>query len=317
MVPGRVQTKLCDFRLVDHAMLYRIRLMEPTTIATINFKGGVGKTTVTWCLANVAAATMNYPTLLFDLDAQMSLTQAVALRPETGNLTPLGEWYEKAIANKRTLFHAIESYTSPKRPTFFDFPIKHDFIYHVDGKNLDFIPSSEEFYWFELEVFERDQIKHFVRDLLGKIANAQNVPKYQFAFFDCPPNFSVLSYSTLATCKLILVPVNPDFYAARGLSLILKHLKLRIEPFPLPIIGVFMNKAGYRKGTGLFRETQLYMGECRGACEEWQKAGFKVYWLQNYVPDRVDVKRAIHYGGWAQHYTSEFVNLFKEIEGIV
>ena len=49
---------------------------------------------MTWCLANVAAATMNYPTLLFDLDAQMSLTQAVALRPETGDLTPLGQWYE-------------------------------------------------------------------------------------------------------------------------------------------------------------------------------------------------------------------------------
>jgi hypothetical protein len=85
-----------------------------------------------------------------------------------------------------------------------------------------------------LEVFDRDHVKHFVRELLGKIANAPEIPKYKYVFFDCPPNFSVLSYSTLATCKLILVPVNPDFYAARGLSLILKHLKLRIEPFPLP-----------------------------------------------------------------------------------
>ena len=287
--------------------------MEPTTVATINFKGGVGKTTVTWCLANVAAATLDYPTLLFDLDAQMSLTQAVALRPETGGLTPLGQWYEKAIANKRTLFHAIEAYTSPKKGTYFDFPIKYDFIYHIDGKNLDFVPSSEEFYWFELEVFDRDQIKHFVRDLLGKIANTPSILKYRYVFFDCPPNFSVLSYSTLATCKLILVPVNPDFYAARGLSLILKHLKLRIEPFPLPTIGVFMNKAGYRTNTGLFRETRLYMDRCKGVCEEWQKMGFKVHWLETYVPDRVDVKRAIHYGGWAQEYTSDFVKLFKEI----
>ena len=112
--------------------------VEPKTIATINFKGGVGKTTATWCLANVAAGTMNHPTLLFDLDAQMSLTQSVALKPETGNLTPLGEWYESAIQKKRTLFHALEEYTNPKRGTFFDFPIRYDFIYHVDGKNLDF-----------------------------------------------------------------------------------------------------------------------------------------------------------------------------------
>jgi hypothetical protein len=39
--------------------------------------------------------------------------------------------------------------------------------------------------------------------------------------------------------------------------------------------------------------------------------------LENYVPDRVDVKRAIHFGGWAQQYTSDFVNLFKAIEKIV
>jgi|GEM_PF-3244300 hypothetical protein len=139
--------------------------MQPTTVATINFKGGVGKTTVTWCLANVAAATANYPTLLF--------------------------------------------------------------------------------------------------------------------------------------------------------GLILRHLKLRIEPFPVPTIGVFMNKAGYRTNTGLFRETRLYMDRCRAVCEESQKDGFNVHWLENYVPDRVDVKRAIHFGGWAQQYTSDFVNLFKAIEKIV
>jgi chromosome partitioning protein len=216
--------------------------------------------------------------------------------------------------NKRTLFHAIEPYTSPKRGTYFDFPIKYDFIYHVDGKNLDFIPSSEEFYWFELEVFDRDQIKHFVRDLLGKIANAPKVLKYRYVFFDCPPNFSVLSYSTLATCKLILVPVNPDFYAARGLSLILRHLKMRIEPFPLPTIAVFMNKAGYRTNIGLFGETRRYMDRCKAVCEESQKSGFNVHWLETFIPERVDVKRAIHFGGWAQQYTSDFVDLFKAIE---
>ncbi|MCX8089820.1 MAG: AAA family ATPase [Verrucomicrobiae bacterium] len=291
--------------------------MQATTVATINFKGGVGKTTVTWCLANVSAATMNYPTLLFDLDAQMSLTQAVALKPDTGGLTPLGEWYEKAVQNKRTLFHALEIYTSPQKGAYFDFPIKHDFIFHVDGKNLDFIPSSEEFYWFELEVFERDRVKHFIRDLLGKIANAPRMPKYKYVFFDCPPNFSVLSYSTLATCKLILVPVNPDFYAARGLNLILHHLKLRIEPFPLPTVGVFMNKAGWRPNTGLFRETRLYIERCKAVCEEWQTRGARVFWLNTFIPDRVDVKRAIHYGGWAQRYTGDFEKLFKEIETIV
>jgi Mrp family chromosome partitioning ATPase len=46
---------------------------SPKTIATINFKGGVGKTTVTWCLADTLATYSNASVLMFDLDAQMSL----------------------------------------------------------------------------------------------------------------------------------------------------------------------------------------------------------------------------------------------------
>lgn len=43
---------------------------SPRTIATINFKGGVGKTTVTWCLGDVLSSLSNERVLMFDLDAQ-------------------------------------------------------------------------------------------------------------------------------------------------------------------------------------------------------------------------------------------------------
>ena len=96
-----------------------------TTVATINFKGGVGKTTVH--LANVAAATMQHPTLLFDLDAQMSLTQAVAWK-WNGSIPLRSVVYGKSnFVNKRTLFHAIEAYTSPKNLTISTFQSKYDF----------------------------------------------------------------------------------------------------------------------------------------------------------------------------------------------
>ena len=127
----------------------------------------------------------------------------------------------------------------------------------------------------------------------------------------------MLSYSTLATCDLILIPVNPDFYAARGLRLILQHLKLRIEPFPLPRIVAFMNKAGYRSNQGIFRETSLYMDRCRDVCKEWRQQGARVDWLEAYIPDRVDVKRAIHYGGWAGQYGTDFVQLFDSLDQLL
>jgi cellulose biosynthesis protein BcsQ len=44
-------------------------------IATINFKGGAGKTTCTWALGYVPAQWPGNSALIFDLDAQMFLTQ--------------------------------------------------------------------------------------------------------------------------------------------------------------------------------------------------------------------------------------------------
>jgi chromosome partitioning protein len=82
----------------------------------------------------------------------------------------------------------------------------------------------------------------FIRDLLGKIAWSKNVPDYRYALFDCPPSFTLLSYAVLSVCDLILIPVNPDFYAVKGVPLILNTLQLRIHPFPIPKIAVFMNK---------------------------------------------------------------------------
>ncbi len=50
------------------------------SIATVNFKGGVGKTTITWLLAKYVAEKMGKKVLVVDTDAQMSLTLAVQLQ---------------------------------------------------------------------------------------------------------------------------------------------------------------------------------------------------------------------------------------------
>ena len=230
---------------------------NPKTIATINFKGGVGKTTVTWCLGDVLSEFSDAKVLLFDLDAQMSLTQAIGLNEDGHSLEPeFQEWYEASASRQRTIFNALDRFTN--RTQHFDFPVGFDFIYRLT-ENLHFVPSVEDLYWQELEVFDRDAVKDFIRRLLGKITNSRKLPQYDFVLFDCPPSFTLLSYSVLSCCDLILIPVNPDFFASKGTNLILNSLKMRIEPFPIPRIGVFMNKAKTR-GT-LTKETRFYMDE--------------------------------------------------------
>lgn len=198
---------------------------SPRTIATINFKGGVGKTTVTWCLGDVLSTFSDTRVLLFDLDAQMSLTQAIALNETTGRLIDkFGKWYENSNQRKKTIFDALDAFARPGQ--YFDFHVGFDLIYQIT-ENLHFVPSVEDLYWLELEVFDRDGVKDFVRRLLGKIANTRKLPQYDYVLFDCPPSFTLLSYSVLSCCDLVLIPVNPDFFASRGVALILNSLRMR------------------------------------------------------------------------------------------
>ena len=75
--------------------------MSARTIATINFKGGVGKTTVTWCLGDILSIFDSAKVLLFDLDAQMSLTHAIALDADGGSSGKFNRWYENRKSNMR------------------------------------------------------------------------------------------------------------------------------------------------------------------------------------------------------------------------
>jgi chromosome partitioning protein len=282
----------------------------PKTIATINFKGGVGKTTVTWCLADVVSSFADARVLMFDLDAQMSLTQAIALNEATGKLDDrFGQWYDKSIQRRKTIFDALDQFTKPA--THFDFGIGFDFIYKLT-EQLHFVPSVEDLYWMELEVFDREGVKEFIRRLLGKISNTKGIPAYDVVLFDCPPSFTLLSYSVLSCCDLVLIPVNPDFFASKGTNLILNSLRMRIEPYPLPKIGVFMNKTKTHGGKPT-KESQFYMDEVRKVCQEAQRTqNIQTRFFETWIPERVGLKRAITSGAVPAELVQPFQKLWKE-----
>jgi len=79
-------------------------------IATVNFKGGVGKTTVTWLLAQYAAK-KGKNVLVVDTDAQMSLTLAVQLQESGTMYEDFEKWYENQHRKKnKTILDALEKY---------------------------------------------------------------------------------------------------------------------------------------------------------------------------------------------------------------
>lgn len=286
-------------------------MKSPKTIATINFKGGVGKTTVTWCLGDIISEFSDSKVLLFDLDAQMSLTQAIALNEDGYSLqAQFQKWYEQSINKEKTIFDALDKFARPAK--HFDFPVGFDFIYQLTN-SLHFVPSVEDLYWMELEVFDRDAVKDFIRRLLGKITNSPKLPPYDYIIFDCPPSFTLLSYSVLSCCDLILIPVNPDYFASKGTNLILNSLKMRVEPFPLPKIGVFMNKTKTWAESPT-KESRFYIREVSRVCTQASEAEkIRAKFFESWIPDRVGVKRAITSGGVPAELVDPFKNLWREV----
>lgn len=283
------------------------------TIATINFKGGVGKTTSTWALGNIAARDLKTSTLIFDLDAQMSLTQAIGLNEDGSPFKDFSAWYDKSINKKKTIFNALDEFT---KPTNFNFGINNDFIYKI-SERYHFVPSVEDLYWTELDLFDKDKVKFFIQRLLEKIQNSTNTPKYKYVFFDCPPSFSLLSYSVLSTCDLVLIPINPDFFAAKGLSLLLNSLRMRIEPFPIPKIGVFMNRAKKPGGGSVKKysnETQRYLDDAADVLEHvTNDCGLNVRLFEQAIFDKVGMKRAIQ-EGLPTDFVVQYQSLWTEIQ---
>lgn len=283
------------------------------SIATVNFKGGVGKTTITWLLAKYAAEKRGKKVLVVDTDAQMSLTLAVQLQENGAMYGAFENWYENQhLKNSKTILDALEKYERMKGGIF-DFAIDASFIYQVSS-NLHFVPAVIDLYWLELEVFDIVKVKHFIRALLGKIEHSRSF-NYDYVFFDCPPNFTALSYSVLSCSSLILIPVNPDVFASRGIGLMIDGLRHRIQPWPDPKIVVFMNKAKLYRGN-LTRESERYWTESKDVCDNKQQEGVSVQSCNSYILERTDIKRAIPGKYFPSEFEEHFAELWNNIERI-
>jgi chromosome partitioning protein len=160
-------------------------------------------------------------------------------------------------------------------------------------------------------------MKDFMRRLLGKIVHSGKVADYDYVLFDCPPSFTLLSYSVLSCCDLVLIPVNPDFFASRGVSLLLNSLKMRIEPHPTPQIAVFMNKA--KTKISLTNETRFYMREIEQICARASKEqGIRATFFKDaWVRERVGIKRAITGGGVPPDLVKDFQGLWDACMGVL
>lgn len=179
-----------------------------TTLALINQKGGVGKTT---CAVNIAAelALSGAPTLLVDLDPQANATSALGMTGQAES----GTTYDLLMSDR--------SLSSLARPT------------KVAG--LDLVPASQELAGAEVELQETEG--RYVR-----LARALSTHHYSYVIIDCPPALGFLSLNALVAAKYALIPVQSEYLALEGLTNLLgivKKVQGELNP-DLELLGIVL-----------------------------------------------------------------------------
>jgi chromosome partitioning protein len=195
-------------------------------VSVANQKGGVGKTTTTLALGS-ALADRGQRVLLVDLDPQASLTSAAGLEPDD---------------LENTLYSAIADYLKDRDA------VDLGSIRRSLGDRLDLLPSNIELSVIELELQTAVRREYVIAEILDSLRNA-----YDTVLIDCPPSLSLLTLNALTAADQVIIPLVPEYLAARGIGLLLDSIKrvrkARLNP-SLAIAGVILTMTDQRTTHG-------------------------------------------------------------------
>ncbi len=209
---------------------------SPITIAVINMKGGVGKSTITALLARYATYKLGLDVLVVDLDPQANLSQALMHNRYQGFL------------NKKdpSIVEVFNGYQPPshnkKSPQSLDINAA---VVNIDSENnLQLIPSRFDFSDNLISSLKPDT-KILARYL------SENFNDKDVIFIDCAPTESVLTQAAYHASGLILVPVKPEYFATIGFPLLqesVNQFRAKNRGHDINILGVVINNAFYHGG---------------------------------------------------------------------
>ncbi|MDC0344930.1 AAA family ATPase [Alphaproteobacteria bacterium] len=186
--------------------------MACKVVSISNHKGGVGKTT---SAVNIGAGLVERgkKVLLVDLDPQANLTQSLSTQLNTSNIYEVLRGEEAA------------------QPTKYK-------------NNLYIIPSTLDLSGAEMELISEPGRERILSDALDGLKDS-----FDYIIIDCPPSLGLLTINAFTASDVILVPLQAEYLAMRGLSKlnsVIDKIRKRLNK-RLKIGGVFLTQYDARK----------------------------------------------------------------------
>jgi chromosome partitioning protein len=166
----------------------------PARIAAVcNQKGGVGKTTTTINLG-AALAEQGRRVLLVDFDPQGALSVGLGIQPHELDATVYNLLMERGIT-------------------------AHDVVMKTRVEGMDLLPSNIDLSGAEVQLVH-EVGREFV---LGRVLQPV-MPDYDVILIDCQPSLGLLTVNALACADGVLVPLECEYFALRGVALLMETI---------------------------------------------------------------------------------------------
>lgn len=197
------------------------------TIALVNQKGGVGKTTTSINLS-ASLGMLGKKVLLIDLDPQGNSTTGLGI--EKGDI-------------KQSIYDLLIGTAELK-----------DVIRKTKFRNLYIIPATISLAGADIELMEKGRMDPtFSKNMQLKTSLEIAEDTFDYILIDCPPSLGILTTNALTAANSVIIPVQCEFFALEGIMQLLNSIMLAQKTLnpTLDIEGVLLTMLDNRTNLGL------------------------------------------------------------------